>query len=407
MNNIRLTECIVYLEQSIKYEVQQYDLLVDFRTVEDLNVFRNATELNRNIDEQSSMVYFKNVRTQKRLPAHCYYKLNLELLLQFPFETVDGFVSRTYDMSRMSLPKDSAMELLQSHGPLPGFPHHPSVKPENIFWSKIFSQEVKKMVVVRDVGQANWNELWTRAEENSPWKLRVVFDIGAPTLARRVVVEDIVNAQKPNLLADKPVLILSHWDLDHIHGLRYMTEQDIQSCFSAVICVNNIKSVSQRLIFEKLRTHGSTTFYALCPAKRSKCSLELMHPLLQNESGVSLYIGETCRNINYAAIGMFVRGASQSASFTGDLLLSQANNMHQQEYDEGGLSQSHLLIAPHHGGRVNNKNRIYNYSITQVAISVGPNSYGHPDSSILRFYKSHSIRPVDRTDVSSDLCYSL
>lgn len=128
-----------------------------------------------------------------------------------------------------------------------------------------------------------------------------------------------------------------------------------------------------------------------------------MHPLQQLNSHIRLYIGENRRNINHSGIAMLVKGNTTSANYTGDCLLSQADEVLQDALAKGSTQTEHILIAPHHGGAnpVSDMHYIPNHPITktQVVISVGNgNSYRHPDAKMLSYLQSFANGGVKQTN---------
>lgn len=64
----------------------------------------------------------------------------------------------------------------------------------------------------------------------------------------------IFEFRREILKRDKPILIISHWDMDHIHCLRYADQQTIKDCFSKFICIDVMRSVTSHNVYNKVRT---------------------------------------------------------------------------------------------------------------------------------------------------------
>ena len=98
---------------------------------------------------------------------------------------------------------------------------------------------------------------------------------------------------------------------------------------------------------------------------------------------------------------MFVRGSIRSANYTGDCRLSQAYSVYDQELAKGLITTEHVLVAPHHGGDYGSQSRLYSNPCNYIEISVGSNSYGHPDP-VMEHYLG-SLGTVEKTIIIGDI----
>lgn len=398
------SECVVYLDFYKKRGDGVYDVYVDFRFESDFHLFLVAGR-NLRFNENNTYLELCNLKTKKRLRSGCYYKLNLELLHRFEpspdYESL--FIGLSYNLEEMLVPQEDSEELLQTHGPL-----YPSLKDcRELRWLRLCYYcpsefELPPLgnsslsVCVRDVGQANWNEL--RVGD----RICYVYDLGAELWANRAQVATIFNARKNDLERDKPVLVLSHWDLDHYLCLRYIDHNTIKNCFSKFICTGVMRSVTSRRVFiDMFNSLGYGNVFCVQPTSRTNGVS--MH-LWKTQGDISIYVGEKNRNINYSGLCMFVRGQQMSVNFTGDVRLLQANNVYDQEIVKGNLPQGHILIAPHHGGNVLQRYRQYSYMTSEVNVSVGcHNLYGHPHPQMLSYLHSISGNNVLETCYYGDI----
>lgn len=46
--------------------------------------------------------------------------------------------------------------------------------------------------------------------------------------------------------------MISHWDIDHYHCLECASIQEIRACFSKVVCMDMMKSLTSQRIYEKI-----------------------------------------------------------------------------------------------------------------------------------------------------------
>lgn len=373
-------ECIVYLEVLKKAETGVYDAYVDFRLLKDIALFRQASEENLNFGNQNTYLHLTSFKSNKRLIRGCYYALNLSLLLSFSYTIDDDslLVARTYDLSNMETPQTEVGELLQSH--------HPLDPEELLAWHQNPQIHIAPIssanlcLSVRNVNQANWNEL---LDGN---KIKLIYDLGAKLQANKMEVANLFNVRKSDIMRDKPILIISHWDMDHIHCLKYLSVQDMANSFSKVICVDKKMScTSQRIYNDLVSAVGEANISCIQPP--NKTDGITMH-LWKRIGDVVFYIGEKSRNINYCGLCMYVQGQSKSVSFTGDVKLIQAKHMYNQEKNDID-AQHHILIVPHHGGDYGASSRIYSHPLTEAIISVGKgNQYGHPDEYMIRYLET-------------------
>ena len=393
---IREQECIVFLDSYTKAGDGIVDAYIDFRLSKDLTMFRQIAELPENA---GTYIELRSLKSAKRLMRGCYYKLNLNLLKNYTFNRLDNslLIGGIYDLSKMNMPTDNDTELLQQHEPL---------EPEDLRQRNVpqappmlFSATDNMQLFVKDVGQANWNEL------RFGNRLVILFDAGAKLNASISEVTSIFDSRKADLALSKPILVISHWDMDHIHCLKLISQVDIPKYFSKLICVDKMRSVTAVGIYEKfMNSLGKKSIYCVSPATRTN-GVD-MH-LWRNMGCLSLYLGEQSRNINYCGMVMFVKGMEKSANYTGDCRLSQAKSVYDQELIQGTGSIAHVLVAPHHGGDYGASFRHYSLPCNDIVISVGENSYGHPQQDMLRYLKRLCRNREKRTDVDGDVFVDL
>ena len=393
-------ECIVYLDYMKKQGDSIYDVYIDFRLKKDLILFVSSSENNQNFGETNTYLELCNVKTNKRLRSGCYYKLNLALInkLQFIQNEESLFIGRTYNCETMKWPYIDQEELLQSHELLDHAELLHKNNPNELIIQDLSNNNLT--LNVRDVNQANWNEV---LEDGI---IKLVYDLGAPLNASKYEVQTIFDTRRNTLERDKPILIISHWDMDHIHCLRYANLQTIQDCFSKFVCVDAMKSLTSHNIYNNIcNALGIGNVYCIQPTYRTNGIS--MH-LWKRVGNISIYIGEKSTNINYCGLCMFVKGMQSSVNFTGDIRLIQAKNIYDQELQQNIATDNHILIAPHHGGENAPKHRVYSTPTTDVIISVGANNnYGHPGKHMLSYLSMLCNNNIYRTDVDGDIIINI
>lgn len=349
-------------------------------------------------NNKATFIELRSLKSSKRLRRGCYYKLNLELLGNYQMERREDslLIGASYDLKEMPTPTDDGSEVLQTHEALDPEELSEASIPQGRVFDVGQGNDLK--LFVKDVDQANWNELRCG---NS---VKVVYDAGARLHAKEPEVRTIFESRKQALMHSKPVLVLSHWDMDHIHCLKVMTDTEIRDCFSKAVCPDKLRSVTSKGVLESLRrVLGRQNVYCLpLPSRTNGIDMHLW----RREGDISLYQGESSSQINYCGLVIFVRGTNKSANYTGDCKLTQAKNVYDQEMTNGLTTGEHVLVAPHHGGDVDAKFRRYSQPCDRIEISVGANNdYGHPHPKMLEYLESFGTvsQTKDVGDIMEDL----
>ncbi len=388
-------ECIVYLEEYEKNYDGKIDVLyIDFRQYKDMYLYSQA--IGYGADSDASFIELRNLKTSKRLRRGCYYKLNLDLLKHFQQEEKsqqeDSYlIGAVYDLVDMPIPNNDQEEMLQSHQTLDSRELSMANVPFGEIEGELFGniERDNLSLFVKNVDQANWNEL------RSNGAIKVLYDAGAALRASKTDVDAIINSRMKDLIDSKPVLVISHWDMDHIHCLIAMSDSDIKNYFSKIVCPDKLKSNMSKAILGKLQAAlGNANVFCLpLPGRTNGITMQLW----KDEGCISIYQGESSTQPNYCGLVMFVRGRNKSANYTGDCRLSQADDVYTQEINGGLSTNEHVLIAPHHGGDCGPMHRHYSTPCDIIAISVGANNrYGHPNGDMLKYLRS--LGNVKRTD---------
>lgn len=373
---IKPQECIVYLEVYEKAGDGIVDAYIDFRQRKDLVLFSRATNFDNN--SKATFIELCGLKSAKRLRRGCYYKLNLDIIKNYQIARNENslIIGGSYDLGNMQMPTGDNEEVLQSHEAL----NHQEMSEANVPRGTVFdNRKIDNLkLFVKDVGQANWNEL------RSGNLVKVVYDAGAELHASPRDVRNIIASRKKDLMHSKPVLVLSHWDMDHIHCLKEMNVNEIRACFSKIVCPDKLKSLASKDVLRDFKTAlGVANVYCL-PLPGRTNGITMHH--WRREGCVSIYRAESSSQINYCGLVMFVCGGKRSANYTGDCKLIQAKDVYDQEKAHGLLTKGHVLVAPHHGGDYGAKNRLYSLPCDHIVISVGANNgYGHPQPDMLRY----------------------
>jgi beta-lactamase superfamily II metal-dependent hydrolase len=393
---LRQQECIVYLEAYEKAGDGIVDVYIDFRQRKDLVLFSRATNFDSN--SKATFIELCGLKSAKRLRRGCYYKLNLDFIKNYQISRNENslIIGGSYNLGNMQIPKSDNEEVLQSHEVLDPEEMSEASVPQGEVFDIRKTDDLK--LFVKDVGQANWNEL------RSGDLVKVVYDAGAELHASPREVRSIIASRKNDLMRTKPVLVISHWDMDHIHCLKEMDVNDIRACFSKIVCPNKLKSLTSKDVLRDFKSAlGTANVYCLpLPIRTNGIAMHLW----RREGCISIYRAESSSQINYCGLVMFVCGGNRSANYTGDCKLIQAMDTYDQEKANGILARGHVLVAPHHGGDYGAKNRLYSSPCDYIVISVGANNgYGHPQSDMLRYLGRLGIveQTKDVGDIVKDL----
>lgn len=254
-------------------------------------------------------------------------------------------------------------------------------------------------VVVKKVGQGSWNEIIAEG------KVKLVFDIGASYHSKKKDVEALAKQRIEVYMKDNPLLVISHWDVDHYHLLAVAPDKMIQA-FSGIVGRPNLPTNTSRRVWgrwnkiRKKRIQLPPEYLgdnkAEVKANRKK-GFQLLNGAPFGTNGVTFYNGFAQRDRNKSGIAISVFSGKSCCILPGDAHYDQINNgilPHLESF------QNHNLVAPHHGGKAGK----YLYNIhfkcrkNIAAISVGKNQYGHPLPRHVDFLRD-TFSKVERTQI--------
>lgn len=245
-------------------------------------------------------------------------------------------------------------------------------------------KDIKKLKsIVYNVGQGNNSYLSINRNYG------IFFDIGytlSPSSTYTIKMKAAINKYS---MKRPRIIILSHWDLDHIIGLVHANA----SIYSSVWIAPNIEELpsSQKSLSAcrvcKYLNWRKTKLILLDHTFNDKIVFETPEKeirILKGKGGS----GYTKNNNNFGLL-MEVKGHT-SMLFTGDVEYSKMPT-----YVVGNTYTN--IIAPHHAGNVGIPN-IYAF---EAIIAVGQNTYGHPSLNHLRYWNRARSRIVFTCQFSS------
>lgn len=204
------------------------------------------------------------------------------------------------------------------------------------------------------------------------------------------------------------LVVMTHPQKDHMQGLiavldRYGTDYFVRSDITNLTegYGQLMGVVKRRMVKQKFVTTGeaiavgSTTLSVLWP---SGDQIARMKPNLSSID--SSVLGATTSDLNDGSVVFWLRYGSFDALFTGDA----------DTHVESGwrdlvqaLDVLEVLKFPHHGSKTAMTEMFLETLKPQLAvISVGKNSYGHPNEAVLATLATRAI-PVKRTDKRGDI----
>ena len=394
-NSVNNEGILVYIES---FNKQAGTVLMDFIDSNEFNAFNSRLNFNNNVGN-ASMILVKNY-FQKKIQENTIYLIKnetIDLLFQkqsinFGNNNIDSFVigyEITLDTSIENLFKKS-IYMSQLDLFLKGIR---SFRTSNI---NELSISVKGNVKanIRNVGQGNWNELITDNLTS------IVFDIGAPINAKKEEVLLIINNREFIYQENKPILLISHWDIDHYHALVAMEDKTLAS-FSYVIFRDYRPTLTSRIIFgrfERNLERNKIISLSSEPKVKGKAILKLLSP---ENSQILIFNASEHKDRNRNGIVLLIRTANSSIIFSGDVYYYQLSEyvLNHINYDH-----NHYLVVPHHGGNAGK----FIYELKQAKpndaiISVGTNTYKHPSQQNRDKLREMGFKKIKLTSEIKDI----
>jgi len=189
------------------------------------------------------------------------------------------------------------------------------------------------------------------------------------------------------------LVILTHPDKDHFGGLIDVFER------YEVINYLKSKAANSSLSYQVLENivggKGVNTIYASegLSIRLGKIYLDILNPIESKEKDVD------DKDLNNSSIVSVLSFRDFKALLTGDIEIEGINRM----VSKGTISKVNYLKMPHHGSKNNITSGLLRFSNPDVAvISVGKNSYGHPNKEVLDTLTKLEIKTL-RTDESGSI----
>lgn len=188
----------------------------------------------------------------------------------------------------------------------------------------------------------NWNEI--RSPNQS---FRLIYDMGADLTWNGAQIIQLV--QKANMKTNNIHVILSHWDLDHIHAVLGMFDSEIQNIETFTAPSKFSGTATSLRIWNRLVSNGVNPW--LIPPMNRVSSLHRINllPCYRN-SLFTIYRSTDGSSMNQSGIVLLINGPNCSALLTGD--------HHYPEILRDIILTQRLtefeIIVPHHCGNAGN-----------------------------------------------------
>ncbi|HLX54174.1 MAG TPA: hypothetical protein VKR58_09540, partial [Aquella sp.] len=245
-------------------------------------------------------------------------------------------------------------------------------------------------IIVRNIGQGSWNELVSNN------KIILAFDFGTSYTTKKNDVRKLIGNREVEYQISYPILILSHWDVDHYHFLLAFSDVTIKSIFIFVYrsAIPNLTSRKALGRFRILNKNALLAIPCYSPNTIPSFPQKFYFPGI---SSIIIYNANKSRSKNKSGIALVVRRKKICFIFPGDYDYTQISKYILPDLN---YACQHYLNVPHHGGKAGNF--IYDISGKNIpinaVISVGKNPYGHPNQKNIMELKKKGFRVV-RTDV--------
>ena len=391
-------DILVYIEE---FNKQEGTVLFDFYDSNEFETFSSILDSDFNIN-QATMIRLINYN-KRTIRENTYYSIKRKtinswkennLITQNENSLLIGYI---IDISKFNFEE----ELFTHSVSLNDFFSYDHLMPGKGNVNDLdFDLSGKLKVIVRNVGQGNWNEIMN--DESYV----IVYDCGTSMNATKADVRALIASRSKNYINNKPSLFLSHWDKDHYHCLLGMTDTELSS-FSNFIFRDNVPNLTSRKLYSRIRhLISSNNIYSISADTRtSKGGITLLRPLNSTKNQLVIYNSQYHKDRNISGILLSLKSANSSVVFSGDSHYSQVS---QCILPHLNYKHNHNLIVPHHGG----KGGTYEYInpgkiiFDQAIISVGRNRYGHPQPYYVKALKS-DFKLTKTSLVKSDVIINL
>jgi len=364
----------IYIE---KYEPAKKDGVVrytiDFKNDKDLARFQEAFGDEQQDNESNPKFYGLTMPYQgnKIMYEGSWYRFqltdlkenNIDKIIVDPENEEEGgaFYWRKYKLEREVNSYSSLLTKIESL-------NYQNAEGNDLPSFKTFS----KLHVI-DCGQGNWNEVWS--EENEI----IIYDLGASSKYSVKQIKNLINGRFQHFNENSVVIYISHWDMDHFQALKYLSKNE----FAKVKCVYGPSNIPNTRVYKAAIDNilnNNIPFHTI-PNTTRRIGHQINLNLLSTSNYVDLYSAVSGRSRNQTGIVLAIKGEKKVALLTGDHHYCKILEAIQGKYN----NRKAILVAPHHGGKAGTLDIpawLLELDVKECAISVGVNSYGHPNEHL-------------------------
>lgn len=205
---------------------------------------------------------------------------------------------------------------------------------------------------------------------------------------------DCLGAYMPYWDNTLELVILTHPDKDHFGGLIDVFQRYEVLNFLKSKATNS--SQDYQVLKNIVGGKGINTLYAVdgLNLRLGKIYLDILNPWGLNEGIIEE------KELNNSSVVSVLRFGDFKALLTGDVEIEGINRL----AFEGKIPDVNFLQVPHHGSKNNITSGLLRLSSPEVVvISVGENSYGHPNKEVLDLLKTYNIGKVFITIQDKDV----
>lgn len=369
-------EILVTIEH---YDEETNSLLLDFLDTKHFNRFLETFNLGIDETNHASMLMLFNFKISNKLKFGIYYNVGLRIsdfLIDAQLQSNSDVILFKIDFKGEDLrnyfiaTKVSSEYIYENLEDI-----SKRVDALDTAIPSIVQSPIKKMLIIKCVGQGSWNEFSFDNE------VKVVYDIGTSYLHDKMTVKALMALRDFDYQKSKPIIILSHWDVDHYHLLLEAEDETIKS-ISVFIYRSLIPNRTSQKLIDRFKTLNPKALYPIQQEiPNSGRTSDELKKIFGNKYGFFIFNGSKNRNRNKAGILLALKGFSQVIVFGADFHYEQINKYVLPNFH---YKHDHYLVVPHHGGEAGKF--IYDnlYSACKDAIiSVGSKySYNHPLTSV-------------------------
>lgn len=380
-------ELFFYVE---KFDYQQRRVLLDFYDSIEFNSFNQISAFDYDWEKRPTMVEILNYNG-RRLRENVVYGIQISRIIQLIglFQVVEdsfliGFRIVLTENDDELVTKSKAFNSFEDS-------FRNFFKSDALPEVKFKSGQIER-VIVRKVGQGSWNELISNGE------CKFVFDAGTIYTTSRSDLIAGLDKRNSEYQASKPILILSHWDVDHYHYLLAMDDDTIKA-FQLFIYRQGPPNLTARKVvgrFSILNPSAPVSISTVDPYPK-KSSTRLQSSNLTSDGGLIFFNAFRNRSRNKSGLGLALRKLNKSVIFSGDYDYSQISDymLPLLRY-----KSENFFIVPHHGGKAG-KFAFNAHALLEpreAIVSVGRNPYGHPIDHYIDSLRKKGFSVI-RTDI--------